>query len=286
MASTVALDKINQIMKRIWIGCFALLGVQAAQSQQTQGKIIYERTVEMQVTFAGMPDEVARQIPRTRTDKIEVLFANNQSIRRQLPAEETDEQAFNNAVGEGGRTVQFRMVAAGADDITFTDLANGIITESRELGTKKYIVGDSVRKLNWKITGETRTILGQTCQQATAQRIGTRMQSNMVDGKIKREEVADTANITAWFTLAVPVAAGPEVQGQLPGLILAMDINNGRTVYKAVELTPTTDAAAIKEPKGGKKITQKEFTEERNKMFQDMQRRGGGPGRPTIRIAN
>lgn len=262
----------------------AALCMQVAAAQQTEGKIIYERTTELQVRLAGMPEEMQRQIPRTRTDKIEVLFANNQSLRRQLPPEETDEQVFSSAAEGGGRNVQIRMMGPGADDVTFTDLAKGTIVEQRELGTKKFLVTDSVSKLNWKLTGETRTILGYSCQQAIAQRIGTRMQPNMVNGQVKREEVPDTANITAWFTPAIPVATGPEIQGQLPGLILAMDINNGRTVYKAIELSPKADVASIKEPKSGKKITQQEFREEQNKLMQDMQRNGGS--RRTIRMAN
>lgn len=266
------------------MGCFAMVCMQAASAQQTEGKVIYERTMEIQVRLVGMPEEMQRQVPRTRTDKIEVLFANNQSLRKQLPPEETDEQAFSAASEEGGRRVQFRMMGAGVDDVTFTDLAKGAIVESRELGTKKFIVTDSVNKLNWKLTGETRTILGYACQQAIAQRIGTRIQPNVVNGQIKREEVPDTANYTAWFTSAIPVAAGPEIQGQLPGLILAIDVNNGRTVYKAISVSPKADVATIKEPKSGKKITQQEFREEQAKLMQDMQRNGGG--RPMIRRTN
>jgi GLPGLI family protein len=275
-------------MKRIAIGLAAVLSVQAAAAQQTEGKVIYERTIEMQIRIAGMPEEMQRQIPRTRTDKIEVSFANNQSLRKQLPQEETDEQVFNNTVDGGGQArggVSIRMMGAGADDATFTDLAKGTITDQRELGTKKFLVSDSINKLNWKLTGETRTILGYACQQATAQRITMRMQSSIINGQIKREEMPDTANITAWFTPAIPVAAGPEVQGQLPGLILAIDINNGRTVYKAVEVSPKVDVAVIKEPKGGKKITQQEFREEQNKLMQEMQRNNGGRG-ATFRMAN
>lgn len=270
-------------MRKIWMSSLAVLCIQGAMAQQTEGKVIYERTMELQLRLAGMPEEMQRQVPRTRTDKIEVSFANNQSLRRQLPPEETDEQAFNNAVEGGGRSVQIRMVGPGADDLTFTDLTKGSIVNQQELGTKKYLVIDSVRKLNWKLTGETRIILGYTCQQAIAQRITTRMQSNLVNGEMKREEVPDTANITAWFTPAIPVAAGPEVQGQLPGLILAMDINNGRTVYKALELSPKVDVATIKEPKGGKKLTQQEFRDEQNKLMQNMRPNSRGA---TFRMAN
>jgi GLPGLI family protein len=269
-------------MKKVWIGCLALICLQTASAQQTQGKVTYERTVEVQLRMAGLSEEMMQQIPKTRTDKLEVLFGNNQSIRRQLPPEESDEQAFQSAVGGGGGP-QFRMVMAGNDDITFTDYGKATYIEQRELGTKKYLISDSIRKLNWKLTGETRTILGYTCQQATTQRISVRAQTSMVNGEVKREEVPDTANITAWFTLAIPVAASPEFQGQLPGLILAIDVNNGRTVYKAIEVSPKVDLASLKEPKDGKKITPKEFAEERTKLMKNMQ--ANGPAR-TIRIGN
>jgi len=71
------------------------------------------------------------------------------------------------------------------------------------------------------------------------------------------------------------VSAGPEYQGQLPGLIMALDINNGRQVYRAVEFKPEVDMKDIKEPKGGKKVTAEEFRKEREKMMQEMERSGG-----------
>ena len=86
----------------------------------------------------------------------------------------------------------------------------------------------------------------------------------------------------AWFTADIPVPAGPEVQGQLPGLILALDMNNGRMVYKAVEISTKADLASIKEPVKGKKVTPAEFTEERNKMMDEMQKNNQGGGNRII----
>jgi len=80
----------------------------------------------------------------------------------------------------------------------------------------------------------------------------------------------------------MPVSAGPEVQGQLPGLILALDMNNGRMVYKAVEISAKADLASIKEPVKGKKVTPAEFNEERNKMMDEMQKNNQGGGNRII----
>src|SRR2546423_11191807 len=66
---------------------------------------------------------------------------------------------------------------------------------------------------------------------------------------------------TTLFRSAIPVPAGPDFQGQLSGLILEIDIN-GMPTYKAIELSPKVNVASIKEPKGGKKVTEEDFRSE------------------------
>jgi GLPGLI family protein len=108
----------------------------------------------------------------------------------------------------------------------------------------------------------------------------------MDNGKMERKEINDTTNIVAWFTGDIPVSAGPEVQGQLPGLILALDMNDGRVVYKATEISLKADVASIKEPTKGKKVTPDEYVKEREKMMTEMQKNNQGGGRQTFRIQN
>lgn len=264
-------------MKKIFVaGCFSLVTA-AASAQMREGRVVYERSVQLQLRFSGM-DGTEQTLPRTHTDKMEVLFGNNQSLRRQVEELTPDETQF----GGNGNGMQIRVFAGGADDMIYHDFSNARVVEKREFAARQYLVSDSIHKLSWKLTGLTKEILGQNCQQAVAQRISTRAMMTMENGAMKREEVPDTMNITAWFAPAIPVPAGPEYQGQLPGLILEIDINNGRTVYKAIELSPKVDLSDIKEPKGGRKVTQEEFTKERDKVMQEMERNGGG-FRRTIR---
>ena len=190
-------------MKKILvIGCFALTTV-IVNAQQREGRVIYERTAQIQIRLAGM-EGAEQMLPRTRTDKIEVLFANDQSLRRQLEDETPDETQF----GGNGARVQFMM--AGQDDITYHNFADSRLVEKREFAAKQYLVIDSIRKMSWKLTGQTKTILNQNCQQATTQRISSRMMMSMENGQMKREQVPDTMNITAWFAPAIPVPAGPD----------------------------------------------------------------------------
>jgi len=263
-------------MKKIIFTFSMGLLLPAAHAQQKQGRVVYERTVQLQMRMQGMGDGEEHVLPRSRKDKLEVLFGNDKSLRRTLEDETPDEE------GEGGG-MKIRMFVAGGNDVSFVNFATGQVVEQREFAAKNYIIADSIHKLNWKLTGETTTILTYPCQKAVTQRISKRMTMSMENGQMKKEEVADTANIIVWFSPSIPVPAGPEYQGQLPGLILGIDISNGRTVYKAIEVSDKVDVSAVKEPSKGKKVTADEFAKERNKMMEEMQRNNGGRGQ-TIRI--
>jgi GLPGLI family protein len=156
--------------------------------------------------------------------------------------------------------------------------------ELREVFDKKFIIEDSIRPLKWKMAGETKNILGHNCMKATAVNISTRSIMNMDNGKLERKEIQDTATIIAWFATDIPISAGPaEYQGQLPGLILELDVNNGRQTYKAIEISPKADVASIKEPTGKKRYTPEEFRKERDKMMEEMQKNNQG-GQRIIRM--
>jgi GLPGLI family protein len=172
------------------------------------------------------------------------------------------------------------MVVAGSDDVLYTNFETSKRVELREMFDKKFLIDDSIRPLKWKMTGETKNILGHNCMKATAVNISKRMQMTMDNGKMERKEVDDTSSVTAWFANDIPVSAGPaEYQGQLPGLILEKDINNGRQTFKALEISPKADIASIKEPPGKKRYSPEEFRKERDKMMDEMQRNNPGGNR-------
>jgi GLPGLI family protein len=266
-------------MKKLLFTTLIFFSVIICTAQQKEGKVIYDRITKMQIQIDDS-NQGALNLPQTRTDKFELLFGNNQSLWH-ISDEQTPEEDNG-----GGGGVQIRMIGGGVDDISYYDISKGTSTEQRDMFEKKFVVSDSIRKLNWKLTGESKTVLNHNCQKATAQRIGVRMMMNMDNGKMERKEIADTSTIIAWFTPDIPVAAGPgEFQGQLPGLILEMDVNNGRQIYKATEISPKADMVAIKEPKNGKKVTRDEFRKETQKMMDEMQKNNQGGGR-VIRINN
>jgi GLPGLI family protein len=259
-------------MKKILIAGLGILSVTLLKAQQTEGTVTYQRTVQVKIQLMGMSEEMQNMLPKSRTDKFELIFGKNQSLWKAAEPDNEDDNMTDNG---GGMVI--RTSVMGANDVSYTDIGASRRVESRELMDKKFIIDDSIHPLKWKMTGETKTILNHTCMKAEATQISQRMQMNMNNGNMERKEVADTAKIIAWFANDIPVSAGPaEYQGQLPGLILEMDVSNGRQVYQALSISPKADLASIKEPAGKKHYTQEEFRKERDKMMQEMQRNNGG----------
>lgn len=261
-------------MKRLLIAAAILVAIPTL-AQVKDGKILYERTVQMQIRINDDNPAFQNMIPKERKDKFELLFTEGKSLWQPV---EDDAQNDETAFGDGGG---MRMVIRmpGSNDVLFHNVAESKKVEQRELADKNYIIADSIRKMNWKVAGETKTILGHNCMKATTQRTQESFRMTMDNGEAKREKVIDTMNITAWFATDMPGSFGPDTyQGQLPGTILEIDVNNGRTSFKAIEITSKIDVAKIKEPTKGKKVTQDEFAKEREKMMQEMMKNGGGPG--------
>ena len=193
-------------MKKMFFAGLSLMIATTLHAQQKEGKVIYERTMQMQIRINDDNEQLASMLPKSRTDKFEMTFGNNQSLYKHV-----DEKQQNEEFGGGG--MQVRMVGPGMDDIIYCNFDKAGRVEQRELMGKKFLISDSIRKLNWKLGDDTKTIAGYTCRKAVAQRYGKRFMMNMENGVMEKKEINDTTNIVAWFTMDIPVSAGPEVPG-------------------------------------------------------------------------
>ena len=253
-----------------------------------EGKVIYQRTMRMNnMRFApaggaNLPPELQAQLekmPKSRTDDFELLFTSQHSLYQYLP-NATDESGGVASVSGGGVNIQMRM--PGINDVTYIDFSKQIRLDQRDIMEKNFVVSDTLTRLQWKMSEETKPILNFVARKATGTSIVQRPRVTMENGEMKREMINDTVKVIAWYTTDVPVPAGPNFAGQLPGLILELDVNDGQSVTKAIEFSPKVSASKIKEPSEGKKITAAEFTKERDKMMEEMRKNSGG--RDVIRM--
>ena len=274
--SELVLPKHYLFMKRLLIASAMLIAIPIL-AQVKEGKIVYERTMQLQIRINDDNPAFQNMIPKERKDKFELFFTEGKSLWQGV---EDDGQSDETSFGDSGGGMRMVIRMPGNDDIAFHNITESKKVDQRELGGKSYIIADSIKKMSWKVAGETKVVLGHNCMKATTQRMQESFRMSVDNGEAKREKVMDTMNIVAWFTNEIPGSFGPDTyQGQLPGTILEIDVNNGRTSFKAIEISPKADVAKIKEPSKGKKVTAEEFAKEREKLMQEMmQNGGGGPG--------
>lgn len=271
---------MKDIILYVWITLLSM----AAVAQQMQGKVIYQLNVENKngvpgvviadasgITPVAPPAIAGQQLPESR---FELSFGNKKMTWKKL---EDVVAPGNDAAGAmsisvpGGNSWQ--------DNMLFIDLATGSKVQEQYLFDKQVLVVDSMEKLKWIISDQTKTILGHTCSKATARRMEKITRPVLRGEKFEQEEVEENSEMSAWFTRDIPVAAGPsEVAGQLPGLVLELEISRstGKTFYKAVSVNPSVNLAGIKAPSKGAKLTPAQYRKELDGMMKHMQRRNKG----------
>ena len=284
-------------MKKIFViaaGFFAVAtqaqnmdGKLSTPATTKEGKVVYERTMRMtgagRIAGGNIPPEmqaqIEQQLSKPRISQFELLFTPEHSLYQFLP-NAADENNGDASFSSGGVNIMMR--SPGANEVTYINFAKGNRIYQTEIMEKSFVVTDTLAKLQWKLSDETKPILNFTARKATATSIGQRPRVSMENGEMKREMVNDTVKVVAWYTTDVPVPAGPNYAGQLPGLILELDVNNGQNVIKAIEFSPKVSANKIKEPNDGKKLTAAEFAVERDKIMEEM--RKNMPSRNVIRM--
>lgn len=222
-------------------------------AQQNEGDIQFDEKVNMHRNLPPDAADMRAMIPEWRVSKSELLFAADESLFHNLPDEDEDEPA------EGGPMV---IKIQRPEAIFYRNYTSGRKIDSREFFGKNYLIEDSLAAPGWKITGQTKTVLGYNCLEATTQ-----------DTVRKRQ-------ITAWFTDAIPLSAGPAGFGQLPGMILELDINNGEMIFTATKVNfRKLKKKELVAPQKGEKISDADF----QKMVAERMRENGGRQMRVIR---
>jgi GLPGLI family protein len=245
-----------------------------AQAQQTAGTIIYETKVNL---HKRIKNEQARMyMPEFRTNKFELLFNQQTAVYKSYIEPETD-NAFEQT--ENRMVVSF---GGGDNSFLYTNWTDKKLLRQTDLGSKTYLITDSLTTPNWTITNETKNINGYTCTKAILQQtrpvpamrmtINNTTQTNN-QNNLPQEE---TIEVTAWFTTTIQTSTGPDTYGGLPGAIIVLDINNGESVTTALQVSQQYNAKELKEPTKGKKVTKQEYNKLLQQMMENMQQGGGG----------
>ena len=124
-----------------------------------------------------------------------------------------------------------------ADENTvYNDYSNGTTITQKPIFEETYLVQDSLVKIKWKITSDTRNIAGFECRKA----IGI---------------LFDTVTVFAFYTDEIMINGGPEGIHGLPGMILGMGIPRLHTTWFATKVNLDVNSKSIAPATKGKKQT-------------------------------
>ena len=91
-------------------------------------------------------------------------------------------------------------------------------------------------------------------------------------------EVPKEIEVTAWYTMQIPVSQGPGEYWGLPGLIL--EVNAGKTTILCSKIVMNpTEKNEIKKPSKGKEVTKQEYNDIIKKKMEEMREMYGGRNR-------
>lgn len=126
-------------------------------------------------------------------------------------------------------------------NVVFTDYKKGITVSQKPIYEETFLVQDSLLKIKWKITGDTRIIAGYECRKAVG----------ILD---------DTIAVFAFYTDELMISGGPEGIHGLPGMILGMGIPRLHATWFATKVEVfDVNMKPVTAPSKGKKMSRPEM---------------------------
>jgi len=127
----------------------------------------------------------------------------------------------------------------GDKNITYNNYAAKRTITQKPVFEETFLVDDSLLKIKWKLTADTRVIAGYECRKAVG----------IVD---------DSIAVFAFYTDEILVNGGPETIHGLPGMILGVGVPRLHTTWFATKVEVNgINLAAVKPATKGKKTTRK-----------------------------
>jgi GLPGLI family protein len=232
---------------------FSLTQVSAQQASNgflLSGEVVYQEIVKMDIQLEGVDAQIAEQIPRERKTEKVLRFTEDEAIFENRKKEDAEDP-----LPMEGSGIMIKM--SQPDNKTYLDLKNKKVIEQKEFMSRVFLIESELEAAKWKMSGQQKMILDYACQEA-----------------ISQEEGKD---VHAWFTPQIRVPVGPGQFSSLPGLVLAVEMNDGDLKLEAIgiELKPL-DKSELQQPTKGKKVTSEEYQAIVAEKMKEMEMEGDG----------
>jgi len=205
----------------------------------TSGTIEFEKSINMYAIIKKLInkdnesyltqalDQYKKTQPQFKKLKSTLTFDDNKVLFSPQPEEATT----NNFFGSSPINTQINTIAS--------DLSTGTSITQKKIFEEVFLVKDSLRKINWKVTDEKREIAGFQCRRANA-------------------VIMDSIYVVAFYTEEIAVPGGPESFTGLPGMILGVALPHDNITWFATKVTDVSiPPAKLASPVKGKPVNNK-----------------------------
>lgn len=236
------------------------IGVLSYAQELNSGSVIFEDRARLEIKIDGEMAAMMKDLPKERSSEKILWFSPEASLYENYENDASDKTG-GMWHGEGNVNI----VMQEPDNKLFVDLEKKKIIEQREFLTRMFLIEGDMPEKEWKITGGQEVILDYPCIEATN---------------------TDTSGVVTriWFAPALNIPAGPGYYCNLPGIVLKVDIDNGKRILEASKISldkPGDDV--FKKPGKGKKVSKEEFDAIVAEKMEEMGAEGGqGSGNMVI----
>lgn len=205
----------------------------------TSGTIEFEKSINMYGLIKKMInkdnesyltpalDQYKKTQPQFKKLKSTLSFADDKLLFTPKP----EEAVPNDFFGSSPVNTQINTIA--------TDLSTGSSISQKKIFEELFLVKDTLRKINWKITDEKREVAGFQCRRANA-------------------VIMDSIYVVAFYTEEIAIPGGPESFTGLPGMILGVALPHDNITWFATKVTDVgIPPAKLTPPAKGKPVNNK-----------------------------
>ena len=223
---------------------FACLVSQAQTIFHPQIKIEFEKTIYVRQLYRELVpewyDRIKDQLPESSLAYFDFIGDTVKSIfkpGRELPF---DPRAWRPMANQ---------------NVVYTDYRTNKSITQKPVFEETFLVDDSLAKIDWKITADTRIIAGFECRKA----VGI---------------IHDTIAVFAFYTDEILISGGPESINGLPGMILGMGVPRLHTTWFATKVEVNSVNMNFSPATKGKKVNYKGMIESINNVLKNTNNYG------------
>ncbi len=230
---------------------FCVTGSAIAQNNTvfiSQGKIEFERSINVYAQISKDDDGEWTELEKKtsthfRTAYFDLVFNRSKSLYR--PGRESND-----------KDSRFMIQAPAQSNVIYSDLDNAKGISQKNIFEEVFLVQDSLRRIKWKITTETRNVAGFSCRRANA-------------------IIMDSIYVVAFYTDDILTSGGPESFSGLPGMILGISLPHEHVSWFATKVEAiTVPDSQLAPPVKGKKTDNSSLTEIIRRGMKDWGKEG------------